>query len=35
MAGAECAYQIDDNYEVGIPRRRFSFLENVNKFVDI
>ena len=26
MAGAECAYQIDDNYEVGIPRKRFSFL---------
>lgn len=26
MADAECAYQIDDDYEVGIPRRRFSFL---------
>lgn len=26
MAGAEYAYRIDDNYEVEMPRKRFSFL---------
>ena len=31
MAGAEYAYQIDDNYEVGIPRKRFSFLSLLSK----
>ena len=31
MAGAEFAYQIDDDYEVGIPRKRFSFLGLLSK----
>ena len=31
MAGAEFAYQIDDEYEVGIPRKRFSFLGLLSK----
>lgn len=27
MAGAECAYQIDDNYEVGDSKEKIQFSE--------
>ena len=31
MTGAEFAYQIDDDYEIGIPQKRFSFLSLLAK----
>ena len=31
MTGAEYAYQIDDDYEIGIPQKRFSFLSLLSK----
>ena len=31
MTGAEFAYQIDDDYEIGIPQKRFSFLSLLSK----
>ena len=31
MTGAEYAYQIDDDYEIGIPQKRFSFLSLLAK----